>query len=162
MSKNEDYLENAFTKHGIQFEKQVAIKIDDYPWKTDRSRTNPKSDFYLPKYELYIEVKGFMTIEAISKMAFLSKQKVRYYIYQCTEYEWNPFIGNQNTNKDENIKYGKSKSKQLEININEQINELCDHNEQFFENISVATLSRLKDFIQKKVDQYQEWNGKWY
>lgn len=161
MSKNEDFLLNIFCKNQILFETQKPVPITDYPWKTERSRTPPKSDFYLPEYNLYIEVKGFMTIEAMSKMKFLSKQKLNYYIFQCTEFEWNPFLCNNITGNDKSIKNNKSKSVQLQININEQISELCCKNKNYLNNISQVTEVRLDDFIRTKVNQFISWNGNW-
>lgn len=161
MSKSEDLLANIFTSNKIVFKTQIPVPIIDYPWKTKKSRTSPKCDFFIPEYNLYIEVKGFMTIEAMAKMKYLSKQKFNYYIFQCTESDWDPFIGNLVTHNNRNSKDFKNKTTQLKINISEQIIELCSNNKKYLSNISTITESRLDDFIMKKVNQYVNWNGVW-
>ena len=162
MSKLEDRIEKSFIENGISYEKQKPIIITDYPWKTNRSRSSPKVDFYLPENNLYIEIKGFMTMEAMSKMSFLARQCCNYYIFQGTEYEWNPFIENDTPIKSKEFKGTLSNSKQLELNISEQINEICTNTRDYFDNISSKTLLRFQDFIRKKIDQYEKWNGVWY
>ena len=92
MSKLEDKIIAALQEKDIKLELQKPVPINEYPWKTKRSKTSPKSDIYLVDFDLYIEVKGFMTIEAMSKLAYLSNQNFKYYIFQGTEFEWNPVL----------------------------------------------------------------------
>ena len=65
MSILENDIEKVFIDHSVIYEKQKRIPIVSYPWKIKENALGPKSDFYLPKIDLYIEVKGFMTIEAM-------------------------------------------------------------------------------------------------
>jgi hypothetical protein len=157
MSKNEEELAMALTNNGIIFIPQQSIPFP-CPWMTGLSRSNPKVDFYIPAMDLYIEVKGFMTIEAMAKMAFISRQNIRYYIYQCTESEWDPLIENNCARKINNATNISAKLKQNKCN---QINEICNVDRNYFDNISDITYHRLQNFISKKMVQYISWVGKW-
>ena len=162
MSILEQQIQNELTKHKIKFELHKPVPLDKYPWKTDRSKTSPKCDIYLTDLDLYIEVKGFMTYQAVSKLSFLSRQNFNYYIFQGTEPEWNPFIGTY-ISFDNNI-INQTNGKRLEKNINHQINELVNlkTDSQFLNNISNFTLKRLKNYIGVKIDEYTNWNEEWY
>jgi hypothetical protein len=162
MSKLEKRIQNELKINKINYEIQKPVPLENYPWKTSRSLTATKCDIYLNDFDLYIEIKGFMTYEAVSKLSFLSRQEFKYYIFQGTESEWNPFI---NTNistlsKSEDIKT----SKRLESNIKHQLEELINlkKDSDFYRNISIITLSRLKQYISVKIDEYKIWNGEWY
>jgi hypothetical protein len=161
MSKLEDRIKNFLTINNIDFEEQKPVPIIDYPWKTNQSKTSPKSDLFLPNFELYIEIKGFMTYQAVSKLSFLSRQNFRYYIFQGTEYQWNPTIDTYlNFNQIANDK----ETRILNFNINHQIQELINlkSNSKFLFNISQITLKRLKNYVDIKIDEYKAWNGEWY
>ena len=159
MSKLEDNIKSELDKNNIDYQTQIPVPISTWPWKTSRSRTSPKCDIFLPNCNVYIEVKGFMTMEAISKLAFLSQRDFKYYIFQGTEYEWNPSIQSPI-----NYVQNGSNSKILNDNIKHQINELCIicQNNEFMNNISRISIERLRDFISTKINQYASWNGNWY
>ena len=95
----------------------------------------------------------------MSKMVFLANQNFKYYIFQGTEYEWDPYIG---TLLSKNKEIYDSKQKQLNQNILHQITELTEMDNSFFKNISEISYLRIKDFIQKKINQYSQWNKKWF
>jgi hypothetical protein len=162
MSKLEERIQNELKVNKINYEIQKPVPLKNYPWKTSRSLTSTKCDIYLNDFDLSIEVKGFMTYEAVSKLSFLSKQEFKYYIFQGTEPEWNPFINTNISilNKSENLKT----SKRLESNIKHQLEELINlkKDTDFYKNISTITLSRLKHYISIKIDEYKKWNGEWY
>jgi len=164
MSKLENRIKDFLTKNNIDFEEQKPVPIDDYPWKTKQSKTSPKSDLYLPKFDLYVEIKGFMTYQAVSKLSFLSRQNFRYYIFQGTETQWDPYLESYIVNiikKRTNISHGM----QLEYNIKHQLSELInmDNSEHLFlKDISGITLKRLKNYIDLKINEYKTWNGEWY
>ena len=122
MSKIEQHIISELAKHNINMEFQKPVPIDDYPWKTSLSRSAPKCDIYLVDYDLYIEVKGFMTIEAMSKLAFLSNQSYKYYIFHATEFDWNPYLDSNIDNAMPSIFI--SKAQTMRDNISHQINEL--------------------------------------
>ncbi len=161
MSKLEERIQDELNKNGIRFEIQKPVPIENYPWKTTRSKTSPKCDIYLNDYDLYIEIKGFMTYRAVSKLSFLSRQDFKYYIFQGTEPEWNPLI---ESFIPENNKKEKRGNEQLEKNIRHQLNELINlkTNSNFYRNISSISLLRLKDYISTKINEYKDWNGEWY
>jgi hypothetical protein len=110
--------------------------------------------------DLYIEIKGFMTYQAVSKLSFLSRQNFRYYIFQGTESQWNPYIDTFLVN---NIEV--TNPIQVERNIKHQLSELAhlDYSHQDFLNgISMVTLKRLKMYIDVKIKEYISWNGAWF
>jgi ferritin len=162
MSKLEQRIQNELSSHQIKFELQKAVPIENYPWQTSRSKSAPKCDIYLNDFDLYIEVKGFMTYQAVSKLSYLSRQGFKYYIFQGTEPEWNPSIeSNFSFDKNSDILKG---SRQVEANIKHQINELVNLKTDlsFLENISQVTLKRLKDYMTIKINEYKTWSGEWY
>lgn len=87
MSKLEEYIYKELREKNIEFEIQKIIPLDDCPWKKGKN-IKSISDIYLPKSKTYIEIKGFMTIFAMSKMSRFCKQNINYYIFQGTEYDW--------------------------------------------------------------------------
>jgi len=161
MSKLEIKIQDELTKNGINFETQKPVPIEIYPWQTTRSKTSPKCDIYLTDFDLYIEVKGFMTFRAVSRLSHLSRQNFKYYIFQGTEPQWNPTIGTFLKNSD--LSEGKGK-KLLDSVINHQIQELINlkTNPDFLKNASQISLARLRNYIETKIDEYKEWNGEWF
>lgn len=161
MSKLEEKIQGELLKNGINFETQKPVPVDNYPWQSSRSLTSPKCDIYLTDLDLYIEVKGFMTYQAVSKLSFLSRQNFNYYIFQGTESQWDPTI-------DTYVSFNKitrdKETKILNFNINHQIQELInlESSSDFLTNISQTTLKRLKNYIELKVEEYRAWNGEWY
>lgn len=162
MSKLEERIKTELRRNQINFEIQKPVPLDNHPWKTNRSLTSPKCDIFLNDFDLYIEIKGFMTYQAVSKLSYLSRQDIKYYIFQGTEAEWNPFIDTNITigNSPTNIKI----SARLETNIKHQLDELINlrKDTDFYRRISLIALSRLKHYISVKIDEYQKWNGEWY
>ncbi len=161
MSKLEQKIQDELARNGIFFETQKPVPIDNYPWQTNRSRTSPKCDIYLIDFDLYIEVKGFMTYQAVSKLSYLSRQNFKYYIFQGTEPQWNPTI---DTFLDFADISKNNESKKIRFNINHQIQELINlkSKDEFLNNISQITLKRLKNYIEIKIEEYKTWNGEWY
>ena len=162
MSKLEERIQNELRRNQIIFEIQKPVPLENYPWKTNRSFTSTKCDIYLNDLGLFVEVKGFMTYQAVSKLSFLSRQKFNYYIFQGTEPEWDPFIDTNITTN--NIQANQNNSKRLEANISHQLNEIIilKKDSDFYREISNITLSRLKHYISVKIDEYRRWNGEWY
>lgn len=161
MSKLEQEIQDKLTLNGIKFEIHKPVPIENYPWQTGRSKTSPKCDIYLTEFDLYIEVKGFMTYRAVSKLSYLSRQKFKYYIFQGTESQWNPTLKSFiQIDEFEN----QSESKKLVSNIDFQIRELINlkDNHDFLETISAVSLARLKNYIEIKIEEYKSWNGEWF
>ena len=161
MSKLEQRIQNQLTKNGINFEIHKPVPIEKCPWQTLRSKTAPKCDIYLSDFDLYVEVKGFMTYRAVSKLSYLSRQNFKYYIFQGTEFQWDPTI---DTYLDFSNAASDKETEKLKFNINHQIQELINLklHPDFLNNISHITLKRLKNYIDIKIKEYISWNGEWY
>lgn len=162
MSNLESRILDALKKNNIDYEVQIPVPINEYPWKTIRSKTPPKSDIYLPKFDLYVEVKGFMTYQAVSKLAYLSKQKFHYYIFQGTEPQWDPSI---ETYLSKENQVSLTKKGILNSLIDFQVKELVNLDsapDVFFNNISQISLKRLQNYISVKINEYKDWNEEWY
>lgn len=163
MSKLENRILAELNEYKINYETQVPVPIEKYPWKTERTKTSPKCDIYLPEFDIFIEVKGFMTYQAVSKLSYLSRQDFKYYIFQGTEPQWNPYIDSYLPQNNENL--GMTKKSKMDNLINFQINELVNLKESpdnFRERISDITLKRLQNYISIKIKEYIDWNGQWY
>jgi len=161
MSKLEDQIEKYFTNNNIEFEKQKPMPVKNWPWKTERSKRSPKCDFYIPAANLYVEVKGYMTIEAMSKLAFFCNQtEFNYFILQGTEIDWDVEIGDYvQCYKD----VPSSVAGRLRYNVDKQLREihhLCDYGGSLVRSNLLSRL-RLNNFIKKKIEVYKKWNGKW-
>ncbi|MCX6825373.1 MAG: hypothetical protein NTY80_04105 [candidate division SR1 bacterium] len=159
MSKLEERIYKELKDRNINFEIQKIIPLDNCPWKKGRN-IKSISDIYLPKSKTYIEIKGFMTIFAMSKMSWFCKQNINYYIFQGTEYDWpihlnDMFLNNYSQNRP-NTKTGI-----LNHNIEYQIKELIEieKNCNFDNNLS---LTRLQGFIKNRINEYVEYNKVWY
>ncbi len=162
MSKLEQRIQDELSKHQINFEIQKPVPLEKYPWQTSRSKTAPKADIYLNDFDLYVEVKGFMTYRAVSKLSFLSRQNFKYYIFQGTESEWNPTI--ETYISFDMDSFSLKESRKIEANIRHQINELVNLQSDlpFLKNISQVSLKRIKDYMTVKIDEYKNWSGEWY
>ena len=157
MSKLEDEVEAVLVKAKVQFERQNKMPLDDWPWKRPRSH-KPKCDFFLPQASIYVEVKGFMTIHAMAKMSWLCRQnKIKYYILQGSEDDWNPYLCSP-------LKTQNSQQRSTQKNIDQQVQELCwfIKNSPDVDGVSQLSLTRLKDYIRIRIDEYTNWNGEWY
>ncbi|GAB6392942.1 MAG: hypothetical protein MdMp014T_2315 [Treponematales bacterium] len=96
MSANEQKVAKLLEKQSISYVTQKNMPLEGWPWKTKKSKKSPTCDFYLPDQDIYVEVKGFMTIEAVEKIKFLCKQDFKYYCLQTTEgKDWPETVENQ-------------------------------------------------------------------
>ena len=151
MSKNEEKVSNSLTELGIAFEREKPIPINDYPWRNLKTKLNHKVDFYIPKNEIFIEIKGWMTIYAMSKMMWLANNLKNYYIFQMTENDWNPFLNSPLKHENEKIsKY------------NQQLKEIVYFSKNDSQEINNITKSRIRLYIQTRIDEYKLWNKEWY
>ncbi len=158
MSKLEENVKQFLMDSGIYFESERPIPVVNYPWKTKHSRKSPKCDIYINSLDLYIEVKGFMTMEAMAKMGFFTTQEnIKYYIFQGTEWEWNPWINEIKSSKHDYTSMRKSII--LKENINHQLKELLYFKTfpDYLKYINNITRRRLQDFIKIKICQYNTW-----
>tara|TARA_Y100000310_G_scaffold344831_1_gene459840 strand:+ start:640 stop:1140 length:501 start_codon:yes stop_codon:yes gene_type:complete len=144
MSQLENSIAAQLDSLNIRYLRQYPIPVKDWPWKTPKSR-NPRCDFYLPDIDLYVEVKGFMTMEAISKLYWFCTQPIRYYIFQGTELDW------EHPRKTA----CKSKAEQQRQAIKEQVKEV--------ETLSLKSdptsisLLRLDAYLAAKEEERAEW-----
>lgn len=159
MSKLEEYIYKELREKNIEFEIQKIIPLDDCPWKKGKN-IKSISDIYLPKSKTYIEIKGFMTIFAMSKMSRFCKQNINYYIFQGTEYDW-PISSNDILLNNYNKIWIKTKSWTLNYNIQYQIQELLKIEKEGKFNNKIS-LNRLQWFIKNRIDEYIEYNKVWY
>lgn len=42
MSKIEEHITSELSNHNVDFEVQVPVPLENYPWKTERTKTPPK------------------------------------------------------------------------------------------------------------------------
>ena len=154
MSKLEEYIEQLLIEESITFERQNKMPLDEWPWKKPRSH-RPKCDFFLPDTKIYIEVKGFMTIHAMAKLAWLSRQTFRYYILQGTEDDWNPYLNSP-------LKTVCPPARAARTNLKQQVDELVwlIHNDP--DMASQLSMVRIKDYIRIRVEESTSWNGDWF
>lgn len=160
MSQLERTIQAQLEQHEVRFEPQKRMPFDSWPWKNPRSH-QPKCDFFLPVGNIYVEVKGFMTIHAMAKMSWFSRQEdIRYYILQGTEEDWNPYLDSP-----QGIARGaipSSKRKIRDQNISHQVQELAWLASNSPHKASSLSLIRLKDYIGQRISEYEDWNNEWY
>lgn len=113
-----------------------------------------KADFRLAKEDLYIEVKGLMTLFEVNKMRYLQHLlKRNYYILQCTAESWlQPF--------EESEKMRKDREEILRNNVDAQFAELQDLKDG---RVSAAELSkrsqqRLENYILHRQGDFSRWS----
>ena len=158
MSQLEDSILSSFEAAGVDTQVQVSMPLVTWPWKTPRSRVAPKCDIYLPKGNIYIEVKGFMTIYAMAKMAWLCRQDFNYYIFQGTESEWDPWLGSPMDGTKPSID---TEAGKLRAQIAHQVAELGHLIAHDSREISKLSLLRLEDYIRIRMREYAAWNDGW-
>jgi len=154
MSQLENQIEELFVAANIKFERQKNIPLNDWPWRVPRSH-RPKCDFYLPQGDIYVEVKGLMTIYAMAKMSWLCRQNnIRYYILQGTEGDWTPSLNSPVAPVEGYVKDDQQ--------IQQQVKELAWLTKNQTSSPSKLSLARLKHYIGVRVEEYRKWNGEWY
>lgn len=160
MSELERTVQTQLEEQKVQFKPQERIPIDSWSWKRPRSH-RPKCDFFLPDGNIYVEVKGFMTIHAMAKLSWFCRQEgVCYYILQGTEEDWNPYIDSPLSIEQRAM----PNSKQLvrERNIAHQVKEMAWLVSNDPTRASSLSLVRLKHYIGTRIAEYEEWNHEWY
>lgn len=106
-------------------------EINDWPWKKKGSQKYLKCDLQIGNVYVKI-IDTQMDIASLSKMLWLCNNLKNYYIFQATEPDWI-------------------------IDFDKQIGELCEGDK--FDEFSLTSKFRLKDFIEKKKQQYKSING---
>lgn len=133
MSKYEKIVYEFLTSKNIQFDGPDTVgSIKGIPF----NQTGYYSpDFYIPSLDLYIEVKGLMTLHMVEMMKYmLSVWDGNYIILQMTEEDWiEPYCKSKH----------KSIEKKIQQNIEKQLSEL----------VSLSTAD-LVDLSKKRLDDY--------
>lgn len=146
MSQAEKDFESFLRKNRIKYKCQY--KIFDIPFT---QRHYHLVDFYLPDYDLYIEVKGFMTLYQINILKYLLKyRKEKFYILQVTEEDWiTPY------NKS---KYGSLKNK-FSLNKEIQYKEILKLKRKNITTMELQKLSltRLNKYIKHRDKDIEKW-----
>lgn len=96
-----------------------------------------------------------MTIHAMAKMSWLCRRNLRYYIFQGSEEDWNPYLNSP-------LNSMSPPRRTTQENIEQQLQELrwlAEHNP---DAVSQLSLSRLKEYIRVRIEEYRIWNGEWF
>jgi len=144
MSKLEDRFESFLIENNIKYEKQKEIPVN-VPW----SKRKSKCDFHLIDIDLYIEVKGFMTLESMFKIYYLMSQKsINYILLQMTEGV--SLFMEEDLSVKENVK----------INIDRQFEGILNiyNGKRTIEDIQYASMMSLQGFVGFWILKYREFN----
>lgn len=144
-SKNEEIFEKFLIDNNIRYEYEAKINA---PFT---ERLYHKVDFYLPDYDLYIEIKGFMTYWSINVLRYLlNNSGHNFYVLQMTESDWiekyNKKIHKTNTNK-------------CALNNSIQFNEILELTKGNItpEQLSQISSKRIDDYINLRNNDIDNW-----
>lgn len=162
-SQNELDVIAELRRAGLQVVEDIESRrmpVRKWPWMTTRSRVSPTCDLYLPDAKLYVEIKGFMTIYAMAKMAWLSQAGFGYYVFQATEEDWDPFTDALDAARKPPEEGG---TRRIRSNVARQVEELrfvcseparasqCGH----------VSRARIRRYIEIRATEFKEWAGEW-
>jgi hypothetical protein len=147
MSANEDAFKSFLEKNNIDYKipSKKEYSITDIPFNKTKVY---RPDFYLPEKDLYIEIKGFMTLFNVNKLLYLLKKRLptNFCILQMTDETWIPEIYQDKTLTSINKKIDKS--------IETQFDEIKNLSAQELHDIS---LNRLEAYIELNKRELEEW-----
>jgi len=147
MSKNEDRFERFLVENKIEYKipTKKEYSIDNIPFNKTHVY---KPDFYLPEKDLYIEIKGYMTLFTVNKLMYLLKKRLpsNFCILQMTDETWISEIYHDNTFS--------SIEKKIEKSIEKQLSEIKNLSSQELHDISVK---RLEDYIKLNNQEFGQW-----
>jgi len=144
MSKLENRFEQFLIDNNIKYEKQKEIPVE-VPW----SKRKPKCDFYLVDIDLYVEVKGFMTLESMFKIYYLMSQKsINYVLLQMTE--------GVSLFMEEDFSIRENVERNIEIQFNAILN--VYKGKITITNIQYASMMSLQAFVGFWLYKYREFN----
>ncbi|MDY6397113.1 MAG: hypothetical protein SPL22_05220 [Treponema sp.] len=93
MSANEEAFKSFLEKNNIEYKipSKKEYSITDIPFNKTKVY---RPDFYLPEKDLYIEIKGFMTLFNVNKLLYLLRKRLptNFCILQMTDETWIPEI----------------------------------------------------------------------
>ena len=147
MSANEEAFKSFLEKNNIEYKipSKKEYSITDIPFNKTKVY---RPDFYLPEKNLYIEIKGFMTLFNVNKLLYLLRKRLptNFCILQMTDETWIPEIYQDKTLTSVNKKIDKS----IEI----QFDEIKNLSAQELHDIS---LKRLEAYIELNKRELEEW-----
>lgn len=111
VSMNECLVAHFFDSYGILYDVYVDMEID-CPFNASGTR---KADFYLSEYDLYVEVKGMITLVELNKLKWLSEfSGKKVYVFVIDNEDWDGYCDERihNNAKDR-------KNEVLEMQFNE-------------------------------------------
>lgn len=146
MSKNELLFESFLKSHNVNY--VVPCKDSFYISDVAFNKNGIyKPDFYLPNKNLYIEVKGFMTVYTVNKLYYLLQLlPENFCILQMTEDDWIKELL-----FDKSIS---SKKARLERSCEIQFNEILQLPNKQLHDLSYK---RLSEYICTRQEEYQTW-----
>lgn len=147
MSANEEAFKSFLEKNNIEYKipSKKEYSITDIPFNKTKVY---RPDFYLPEKDLYIEIKGFMTLFNVNKLLYLLRKRLptNFCILQMTDETWIPEIYQDKTLTSINKKIDKS--------IETQFDEIKNLSAQELHDIS---LKRLEAYIELNNRELEEW-----
>ena len=146
MSKNELLFKSFLKSHNVNY--VVPCKDSFYISDVAFNKNGIyKPDFYLPDKNLYIEVKGFMTVYTVNKLYYLLQLlPENFCILQMTEDDWIKELL-----FDKSIS---SKKARLERSYEIQFNEILQLPNKQLHDLSYK---RLTEYIRTRQEEYQDW-----
>ena len=147
MSANEDAFKSFLEKNNIEYKipSKKEYSITDISFNKTKVY---RPDFYLPEKDLYIEIKGFMTLFNVNKLLYLLRKRLptNFCILQMTDETWIPEIYKDKTLTSINKKIDKS--------IETQFDEIKNLSAQELHDIS---LKRLEAYIELNKRELEDW-----
>lgn len=155
-SLNEGRVADLLAQAGLRFETQVPMPLQAWPWQTPRSRGAPKCDFHLVDSNIYVEVKGWMTLFGLAKSAWLSQQGFAYYFFQNDDASWEPFVDSPVPLQ---VVDRKSEASLRRSSTLQQIEELRHFSASG--NAACGSLSRqrIRRHIEGRIATFRDWTG---
>ena len=140
MSEIKDKVTKFLSDNGFAFSTQT--EVSDCPFA---DTGNYKVDYYLPDYNLYLEVSGVMTMHQVNMLIYLHElEDMNFYLLQMTDENWiRPF------DKDND----KSIQKKIEENTEIQLNELLAMKK------GEITAHKISRFSYYRLFNYRAWHN---
>lgn len=148
MSKLEESVQKSLLDTIPHIERHRKLTLAP-PWS---NATYVTPDLYIPDHNFYIEVKGYMTIEAMMKIVWIAKNSLEpYFLFQATEVDWFPHLYSEGT----------TKKSWLERNFAQQVHDIkMFHLHRYrYMNPNEVTIRRIEAFIEKKIADYEHTTG---
>ena len=147
MSANEELFKNFLETNYIEYKipKKDSYSIDCVPFNKSGIY---KPDFYIPCKDLYIEIKGLMTLYAVNKLKYLLLKRLplNFCILQMTDETWISEVFND--------KSLTSIAKKLDNSIQQQFKEIKKLSAKELHDLS---LLRLDEYLRSNQEELEKW-----